>query len=76
MNAVTTAAGPLEKSYLKARKIETGGITAPTITAIRNTCHTFLDNKMPIEEGIIRYAKVNTSPTNLVVNDIPIPTTM
>jgi hypothetical protein len=54
MKEQTTAAGPLEKSYLKAIKIDTGGIIAPTNTAIRKTCQTFLANNIPIEDGIIK----------------------
>jgi hypothetical protein len=52
--AVTTAVGPLEKSYLNAKKIDIGGIIPPTITAIKNTCQTFFDSKIPIEDGIIK----------------------
>ena len=51
---MTTAVGPLEKSYLNARNIETGGIMPPTITAIRKTCDTFLESNKPIEAGIIK----------------------
>jgi hypothetical protein len=39
-----------------------------------NTFLTFAETKIPIEEGIIKYAKTKTSPTYLVVKDIPIPT--
>ena len=40
----------------------------------KNTCDIFFPIKIPIDEGIIKYAKTKTSPTNLVVKEIPIPT--
>ena len=74
LKAKTTAVGPLEKSNLKAKYNETGGITAPTKVVIIKTLIIFLPRSIPIEEGMIKNAKAKTSPTNLVVIDIPIPT--
>ncbi len=54
MKALTTAAGPLEKSYLNARKIDNGGMTAPTSTAVRKTCQTLRETNIPMDDGIIR----------------------
>ena len=64
---MTTAIGPLEKSILNANNNEIGGRIAPTIIDIKNTLITLFPIIIPIVEGIIRYAKVNTSPTNLVI---------
>jgi hypothetical protein len=52
-----------------------GGNIAPTKTDIAKTFITLLPNRIPIDEGIIKYAKVKTSPTNLGIKEIPIPTT-
>ena len=53
-----------------------GGIIAPTKTAIIKTWDIFRPIKIPIDDGIIKKAKANTSPTNLVVKEIPVPTMM
>ena len=74
MNATTTAVGPLDTSSSKAIKIEKGGTIAPTKIAIKNTRDTLFASNIPIEAGKIRKAKVKTSPTNLVVSEIPTPT--
>ena len=76
MNASITAVGPLEKSKIKAKYSEMGGIIAPTKTAIIKTWDIFRPIKIPIDDGIIKKAKANTSPTNLVVKEIPVPTMM
>lgn len=75
IKAVITAVGPLEKSNLNARKIDIGGTIAPISTDIKNTFLTFEARSNPMEDGIIKYAKANTSPTNRVVREIPVPTT-
>ena len=64
MNASATAIGPLEKSIWNASNKEIGGKIAPTIIEIINTLITLLPSIMPIDEGIIKYANVKTSPTN------------
>lgn len=74
INTSTTAVGPLEISKMNAKYSDTGGIIAPTRTETRNTCDIFLPIKIPMVEGRIKYANTKTSPTNLVVREIPIPT--
>ena len=70
-----TAVGPLEKSYLNAMNIDIGGTTAPITTEIKKTFLTLDASSNPIEDGMIKNAKAKTSPTNLVVSEIPVPTT-
>ena len=74
IRAATTAVGPLDISKTNAIYIAIGGTAAPMIIEYKNTFTTLLASNNAVEAGIIKKAKVKTSPTNLVVSDIPTPT--